>query len=292
MPINIACLSSAQYPIALRNIYQPPSPLYYRGAMPEPDALMIAFVGSRKMTDYGRKATEHIISGLADQNITIISGLAYGVDAHAHRCALKYGLKTIAVLGGGIDDKTIYPKEHLNLAKEIIAAGGAIISQFPPGTIPMPRNFPVRNTIIAGMSRATVIIEADFKSGARITGKLALAENRDVFALPGNIFDQQSRGTNDLIKQGAAPITSAEDILRMYGLKKEPKTKGQILDGLAENEQKILKNIGPRGTSLAQLQKKTSLPPAELSIGLTKLEMLDIIRKLSNNKFALRVLLA
>ncbi len=170
------------------------------------------------MTTYGAEATDKILSELQGKNITIVSGLAYGVDACAHRSAIKYKLKTIAVLGSGINEESIYPSEHKELSREIIETGGAIVSEFPQGTYPLRHHFPMRNRIIAGLSTAIIVIEADIKSGALITTEIGLQENRDIFALPGSIFEQQSKGTNKLLKEGAKLITSGEDILKEYGL--------------------------------------------------------------------------
>lgn len=208
-------LESLEYPGLLKQIHDPPRLLYYRGTLPV-NTTNIAIVGSRKLSTYGQQVIEKIILPLSREKICIVSGLAYGADACAHEIALKVGLPTLAVLGSGIDDQSIYPAAHRELAKKIIAAGGAIISEFAPGTKSLPHYFPLRNRIISGVSKAIVVIEAANKSGALITAHTGLEQNRDIYAVPGSIFNPLSEGTNNLIKKGAKPITDASDLLREY----------------------------------------------------------------------------
>lgn len=213
--IKLVKIKTPEYPYLLEQIHAPPPLLYYKGVLPV-NTFNIAIVGSRKMTSYGKAAIEKILLPLTGKNVCIVSGLAYGVDAHAHKIALKTGLKTIAVLGSGIDDTSIYPADNLPLAKEIMAARGAIMSEFKPGTRGLRFHFPLRNRIISGLSRAVVVIEAASKSGALITAYAGLQQNRDIFALPGSIFEPLSEGTNNLIKNGAKPLTDANDLFIEY----------------------------------------------------------------------------
>lgn len=183
------------------NISSPPPIVYIRGRLPDPKRYpYISVVGSRRATDYGRKMAEKIVKGLASFGVTIVSGLAYGIDSEAHRAALSLGLPTVAVLGCGINRS--YPEGNQRLAEEI-SEGGAVISEFPWGTPPLRHNFPLRNRVIGGLSRATVVVEAEIKSGSLITAKWAADQGREVFAVPGNIGRAMSTGTNLLIKDGA-----------------------------------------------------------------------------------------
>jgi DNA processing protein len=199
-----------EYPAVLKHIYDPPAFLFVRGAFEKEDKYSVGVVGTRKPSNYGKLMTERLTSELARNAITIVSGLAYGVDTLAHSQALQSGARTIAVLGSGVD--VVYPSENRALAERIIS-NGAVISEFPMGADPDRNNFPRRNRIICGLSLGTLVIEAGAKSGALITASMALDQNREVFAVPGNIDSPNSVGTNELIKQGAQIVTSAADIL-------------------------------------------------------------------------------
>ena len=205
-----------QYPKLLAQITDSPKQLYCRGNIKLLNSFCIGIVGTRKFTSYGKEATEHIVIGLADSRVTIVSGLAFGVDSVAHQTALDNGLPTIAVLGTGIDDKSIYPNSNLTLAQEILKNEGLIVSEYPPGSKGYKGNFPARNRIISGLSKGVLIVEAPEKSGALITTAFATEQNRDVFAVPGNIFSLNSKGPNMLIQRGAKPVFSAQDILGTY----------------------------------------------------------------------------
>lgn len=211
-PVKELFLGDPLYPKLLKEIPDPPLKLYYRGTL-KPELFHLAFVGSRKMTEYGIRSVDKIIAGLMGGPVGIVSGLAFGIDGQAHRCALNNKLYTLAVLGSPLDSRSIYPRQHRTLAHEILQNGGAIISEYQTGCPVLPRNFSLRNRIISGMSKGTVVIEAQIKSGALITSNYALNQNRDVFAVPGSIFSDYSEGTNSLIKRGAKLVTSAADIL-------------------------------------------------------------------------------
>lgn len=219
--MNIIKLKPEEFPSQLLEIPQPPKTLYIRGSMPDPDLTYLAIVGSRNYTSYGKDICEKLIKGLKGYPIVIVSGLALGIDSIAHRTALNVGLKTIAFPGSGLDDKVIYPKTNIFLAKEIIENRGCLISEFEPNFISTLYSFPQRNRLMAGMSKAVLIIEAEEKSGTLITARLALDYNKDVLAVPGSAFSSNSNGTNWLIKQGATPITKSEDILEALGFKIE-----------------------------------------------------------------------
>lgn len=206
------------YPAILKEIPAPPYVLYYKGRLNSEASNRLAVVGSRKFSAYGEKIISELLPEIVKSEITIISGLALGIDALAHQQTLNSNGLTWAVLGSGLDSKNFYPSANRQLAQEIINSGGALISEFPPGTPPYKQNFPQRNRIIAGLAQATIVIEAKYKSGALITADYALEENREVLTVPGNIFAEFSAGPNKLIKFGAKPITGAQDILEIYGL--------------------------------------------------------------------------
>ena len=209
MKIEEISINSKEYPKNLKNIYDPPKKIYLIGNKDLLYQKGIAIVGARDATQYGKKIAYNLAKELSEQNIVIISGLAIGIDSYAHKGSLEKG--TIAVLGSGIDN--IYPKENLELAREIIKNKGCIISEYPLGTKPERLHFPQRNRIISGLSDGVVVIEASKKSGALITAEFALEQGKEIFAVPGDINKKQSEGTNQLIKDGAILLTSATDIL-------------------------------------------------------------------------------
>jgi DNA processing protein len=204
-------INDPDYPALLKEITDPPKRLYVRGNLDLVGREVVAVIGSRKPTSYGIEVTRHILKGIGSK-VAIVSGLAYGIDALAHEITLEQGGYTVAVLGTGVDDDSIYPKENLELARKIVALGGALISEYPPGTKPLKHHFPMRNRIIAGLSQKLVVMEAGERSGTLITAQLALDYNRDVMAVPGSIFSEGSPGVNYLVSQGARIVTSSTDI--------------------------------------------------------------------------------
>jgi DNA processing protein len=214
----IRTLEKDELPEVLREIPQPPEKLFIVGELPDPHSYYyLCIVGSRKYTSYGREATERIISGLAGYPIVIVSGLALGTDGIVHRAALDAGLRTVAFPGSGLDQAVLYPRTHLALAREIVEGGGALVSEYEPSMHAAPWTFPQRNRIMAGISNGTLITEASEKSGTLITARLALDYNKNVYAVPGSIFSAVSKGSNNLLRQGATPITSANDLLLELG---------------------------------------------------------------------------
>jgi DNA processing protein len=215
--IKVLSLGDTVYPPLLTETSKPPATLYYRGninLLTEPD--LLAVVGSRKTTESGIQACNALLPSLATQDIILVSGLAYGIDSLAHRISVQAKQPTIAVLGSGIDDASIYPKENIGLAHEILQYGGLIISEYKPGTSPSAKQFPARNRIIAGICKATLVIQAAQRSGSLITARLALEGGREVFAVPGPITDASCEGTNMLIRDGAQPALSSADILSFF----------------------------------------------------------------------------
>lgn len=241
MSYSIRELAPEEFPPQLLEIPQPPKKLFLAGTLPSPETIFLSVVGSRKFTNYGKDVCENIIEGLARQPIAIISGLALGIDSIAHRAAMRAGLPTVAVPGSGLHHSVLYPRAHLSLAEEIVEKGGALLSEFEPKLSAAPRTFPQRNRIMAGLSRAVFIIEAEERSGTLITARLATEYNRDVLVIPNGIFAGGSRGSNKLLKQGAYPITSADDILDLFGLAQKTNAMSeQTLAELSEEERKIL----------------------------------------------------
>src|SRR3990167_8695121 len=210
-------LGPNKFPKLLSEINDPPDELFLIGEIPSDDHVFLAVVGSRKFTSYGKQAAEQIIAGLKGFPIIIVSGLAIGIDSIAHNAALNAGLTTIAIPGSGLNDDVLYPASNRALAKKIVERGGALISPFKPDFKATEWSFPARNRIMAGMSQAVLLIEAEEKSGTGITARLALDYNRDVYAVPGSIFSPTSRGTNALIAGGATPITQSADLLTALG---------------------------------------------------------------------------
>lgn len=280
--INFVSILDEDYPKLLRNIYDPPPFLFFRGNLRRDDLRRtIAIVGTRKATAYGKQMTKRIGEKLAQAGFTIISGLAYGIDAIAHQSALNRNGKTIAVMGTGVDQ--IYPPENREIAEKIISTG-AILSEFIPGNKAEKWNFPNRNRIISGLSLGSLIIEGSVKSGALLTAKFALDQNRDVFALPGDINRPEAAGPNYLIKLGAKIVTNVNDILEEYDLLLDDQFR--ILPELSDREDKIyqiLLNNKPE-IQFDDLLIKSSLQVSELSSILLNLELKNMIRRTAGNK--------
>lgn len=212
--IDIISIEDKEYPRILRNIYDAPIILYIIGNKEILNNFSIAIIGCRECSQYGKNVAKELAYNIAKQKINIVSGLAKGIDAIAHAGSILGGGKTIAILGNGLD--TIYPAENILLAKEILKTGGAIISEYPLGEKPRKQNFPERNRIVSGISKGIIVVEAKEKSGTLITVDFALEQGRDVFVVPGNINQENSKGTNELIKQGAKLITNYKDVIEEY----------------------------------------------------------------------------
>lgn len=290
--IQAVSLSDQQYPELLKEIPDPPVVLYAKGNLKHLNYSTIAVVGPRDMTDYGYTVIEALLPELS-RDFVIVSGLAKGVDAKAHRVALEQGGSTIAVLGTGVD--VPYPKANTELYNDIVK-NGLVISEYPPGTPPIPRNFPQRNRIISGLCLGTLVIEASEKSGSLITANLALDQNRDVFAVPGSIFSKQSVGVHNLIKSGAKCVTSAEDIkselqyqshllLPEVESKKPDNTRPDISIPLTQKEEKIAESLASEALNVDQIIAKTKLDLSFVLQSLTLFEMNGLLKRLPGNKF-------
>lgn len=288
---NIATLSIAEknYPELLKQIADPPHTLFIRGKISDSSAPSIAIVGTRNYTSYGKQAADEIASALAERGIIVVSGLALGIDGIAHEAILHAHGKTIAVLGCGVDRDTIYPSAHRNLAERIIFQGGAIISEYPPEFKPTQYSFPARNRIIAGLTLGTIVIEAAEESGALITAKCALDYNREVMAVPHPITSDRGKGTNNLIKQGAALITSAQDVMEVLNLKniKEIISNRENLP-TSPTETAILQTLSKEPVHVDMIIKKTGLGSGATMSTLTLLEMKGRIKNTGGMMYVIR----
>ncbi len=266
----------SRYPVRLKEVGNPPSVLFVRGSLKPEDGLAVAVVGTRKMTTYGRHTTNKIVRDLASAGVTIVSGLARGVDTHAHRAALEGGTRTIAVMGSGPD--IIYPPENRGLA-ERIAENGALVTDFPVGTQPEAGNFPARNEIIAGITLGTLVIEADRRSGALITAKSALHMDREVFAVPGDISSPGSAGCNWLIQQqGAKLVTSAQDIMDELNIERTRRqTSIRRALPLSEEATRILDALSEAPVHVDDLCQTLGVPVAQLSSQLMVLKLEGLV---------------
>lgn len=267
-----------QFPILLKEIPSPPKEIYVIGELPPEDKIWLAVIGTRKFSTYGKEACEKIINGLKGYNFVIVSGLALGIDSIAHRAAITNNLPTIAVPGSGLDEKVLHPHSHKKLAEEIVKSGGALISEFPWDMPAGIHTFPQRNRIIAGLCKGTLVIEAPEKSGALITANFSLEFNREVFSVPGSIFNENSKGTNKLIKMGAIPIMSADDILDAFDIPREGDNLKLNLSNLSSLEQKILEVLTEPITK-DDLIRKLNLPATEINSALTIMQIKGIIKQ-------------
>jgi DNA processing protein len=260
------------YPPLLAELHDPPARLYLRGGPPEILARpAVAVVGARSCSSYGAQVARELSRDLAALGVVIVSGLARGIDGEAHRGALAAGGLTVAVLGCGIDRD--YPRAHAQLAGRI-AGSGLIVSEYPPGVEPAPWRFPARNRIVAGLAQATVVVEARERSGALITADFALELGRDVFAVPGEITSALSRGTNDLIRQGATPLLAVEDVLEALGLEPAP---ARVTVAVSPEAQAVLDGLAAGAASLDELSRATGVGSAEVAVALTELELAGLV---------------
>ena len=288
--IKAVTLADDFYPKLLQEIYAPPPILFYQGEFNSAkDEFSLAIVGTRKLSNYGRQVTPEITKALAESGLVIISGLALGIDSIAHETALESGGRTTAVLGSGLDREHIYPAANHNLCAKIIASGGAIISEYPPGTESLRQHFPQRNRIISGLSLGTLIIEAPEESGALLTARFALEQNREIFAIPGSIYSPNSLGPNNLIRMGAKLVTRAEDILEALDLNlvKEYVETKKIIPDSAE-EAKILAHLSHEPIHFNELVKLTKLDTSVLNSTLTLMEMKGRVRNLGSLMYVIK----
>jgi len=278
---GIKQLFPEDFPPLLSEITDPPESLYVQGTLPHNNTKMLAVVGSRKCTSYGRDVVDYLISGLRGYDISIVSGLALGIDGHAHTAALANNLHTIAVPGSGLSEKVLYPRSHVHLAKQILNSGGAVLSELEPEQGAAPWTFPKRNRIMVGLSHAVLVIEATEKSGTLITARLTTDYNRELLVVPASIFANSSKGAHQFLKLGATPVTTSEDILDVLGISpdspnEKPSGHEERMLELSKNEMEIyglLANPRPRDELIAKL----SFSVTDANILLSKLELDGII---------------
>ena len=281
---GVITMYDKQYPKLLLEIADFPVILYMKGDLAAFNNPCLGIVGSRKYSSYGKTVTYKLTKDCTESGLTIVSGLALGIDAVAHKTAIDFNGSTIGVLGCGVD--MVYPTSNTKLAEEIINHKGLIISEFPPGTPPYKQNFPLRNRIIAGLSLGILVVEAAEKSGALITAYEALEYNREVFAIPGNIFSQTSQGTNLLIQKGAKLVTKSEDILEELNVETIKKTR-KIVENYPENEdEKIILNLLEKEEKEANmLSNESKINIIKLNSILTMMEMKGMIENLGGGRF-------
>lgn len=272
MDFPLEYLNEDKFPRGLLEIPQPPKELNYRGKLPQSDTKLLAVVGSRNYTSYGKQVVEYLIQGLRGHNIGIVSGLALGIDSLAHEAALENDIYTLAIPGGGLDDKVIYPRRHLSLAHRILEAGGGLLSDFKPDFHVTKWSFTQRNRLVCGIAHATLIIEASEKSGTLITAKLTADYNRELLVVPGNIFSNNSKGVHQFLKLGATPITSPEDILDVLGIKINNGVPPQKAVAFSPEETRVIK-ILLEPTERDTLIRKLDIPISTASIILMQMEI-------------------
>ncbi|MBD3360131.1 MAG: DNA-protecting protein DprA [Candidatus Buchananbacteria bacterium] len=287
--IQVITIAGENYPKLLKEIFNPPALLYIKGNLKNLNTKFnLAVVGTRKISNYGKQITPEIIKPLVQNGFTITSGLAIGVDALAHQATLETKGQTIAVLGSGIDQTSIYPSSNRYLAQNILANNGSIISEFPIGTMPLKHNFPTRNRIIAGLCLGTLVIEAAGSSGSLITAWHSLEQNREVFAVPGSLYNQQSIGTNKLIQKGAKLVATYQDILEELNLQEVKNyVSNQKILPESEEEKIILQNLSKEPTHIDQIIKQTSLPAAQIGSTLSLMEMKGLVKNISGQNYIL-----
>ncbi len=275
---------SQEYPARLREISSPPVFLYIRGRLLPEDDLSFAVVGTRLITEYGRRVVEEIVGGLAQAGLSIVSGMAFGIDTEVHKITLARDGRTIAVLGCGLD--YLYPPANASLGRRIIESGGAVISEYASGVPPLKQHFPARNRIISGMTRGTLVVEAGERSGALITARFALDQNREVFAIPGDIFREKSQGPNNLIKSGAYPVTRAEDILEILNIRTlKSSVKVRKVIPANKTEEEILCVLGEDPRHIDEICRVLKKLTQEVSTQLSVMEMKGMVKNVGGMRY-------
>jgi DNA processing protein len=293
--IKTLFLTDNDYPKRLLNCYDSPTLLYYKGDADLNASKIIAVIGTRNHTEYGKQITEKLIADLAKLNITIISGLAYGIDALAHKAALKHKLLTIGVLAHGLDQ--VYPSQHTALAKDMIKHGGGLLTEFRSNTNPDKHNFPARNRIVAGMSDATIVIETGIKGGSMITAELANGYNKDVFAFPGKVTDSKSGGCNSLIKNNKAVLlTDAQELIEIMGWEERTgsqkpgvRSQKELFIELSNEEKIIVKILKEKESShIDEINFKSGLSSSAVAAAILSLELQNVVSSQPGKLYSLR----
>lgn len=277
MDYPIRTLRKDEYPHALTEIPQPPQKLFFRGASLPQNSKYLAVVGSRNYSNYGRQVVEYLIEGLRGYPVVIVSGLALGIDTLAHEAAVRAQLYTLAVPGSGLSDAILYPRRNRPLAFKILEAGGGMLSEFDSDFEATPWSFPQRNRIMAGISHATLVIEASEKSGTLITARLTVDYNRELLVVPGNIFSENSNGPHQFLKLGATPVTSPEDILTVFGIEERSQST-VLLENVSLSESGVLSAL-TEPCDRDTLIRTLALPAAEASVLLMTMELKGLIKE-------------
>lgn len=283
--IHAVCFEDEQYPSLLKEISNPPYVLFYRGRLPDASMELIGVVGTRNLTNYGTHITPRIASDLTQNGYGIVSGLARGIDTLAHRACLDRNGIAIAVLGTGVDDASIYPSQNRALAHRIIEQNGCVVSEYAPGTSVQAYHFPARNRIISGLCRGVIVIEAAERSGALITARHALDQNRDVFAVPGPIYNPMSAGPHALIKQGAIPITSSADVCDHYDRTIDTGLTRTKISGENDNERTLLRHLSHEPQSIDELCRMCDLDTKVVASTLMVMEMKRMVRNVGTMRY-------
>ncbi|MCK4591925.1 DNA-processing protein DprA [Candidatus Parcubacteria bacterium] len=284
--IKIVTIKDELYPKLLEEIHSAPALLYYKGEIKK-DEFTIAIVGSRKFSTYGRQVCSQFARELSQAGLIIISGMALGIDGIAHRECLKLKNRTVAVLGGGINTKSIYPSSNHQVAEEIVSNGGAIVSEYPIGTPPLKQHFPARNRIISGLSLGVLVVESAQSSGTLIIAKFALEQNREVLAIPGSIYSMTSKGSNNLIKLGAKLVTKTGDVLEELNLESAIEIK-KAREIIPDNEEEalILENLSPNEPiHIDQLAKTIKINVTAISSLLTLMEIKGKVKNIGGMRY-------
>jgi len=283
--VKVVTCHDADYPTRLKEIYDYPPLLYIRGSLVAQDEWCLAVVGTRRATVYGRQVTEEIVADLAQSKITIVSGLAKGIDSVAHHTALEAGGRTLAVFASGLD--IVYPSENVNLARRIMQQG-ALISEYPLGAKPRAENFPRRNRIMSGLSLGVLVIEAGESSGAMITAHLAVEQNREVFAIPGSILSPTSQGTNQLIQEGAKLVRNYRDILEELNLTAvAQQIEMKELMPATDTESLLLKRLGAEPVHIDEICRTSGLPISTVSSTLAMMELKGLVKQVGAMNYTL-----
>jgi len=286
--IRTVTVVDEEYPPLLKEIFDPPLLLFYKGIVSVPEEINFAVVGTRRFTSYGQRISEKLTAELSLNGFTIVSGLALGVDTLAHNAVVGLNKRTLAVLGTGIDSRSLYPPANRYLAEKIVANGGALISEFPLGAEPLAFHFPQRNRVIAGLSIGTLVIEAGEKSGALITARFALEQNREVFAVPGSIFSPVSIGPNNLIKQGAKSVTQIEDILETLDFKAiNTYIDNKKMIPKTEEERIIAEMLDHEPRHINEIIRQSRLTTSQISSTLTIMEIKGMVRDIGGRNYIL-----
>ncbi|MBU0706952.1 DNA-processing protein DprA [Patescibacteria group bacterium] len=282
--IKTVFISDQHYPILLKEIYNPPPILYYRGKLMNIDTVL-AIVGTRKPSSFGTRITHDLVSQIAQKQVVIASGLAYGIDSLAHQATLEVNGCTWAVLGSGLNN--IYPSANRKLAQNIIESGGAIISEYPPNMQPLRQNFPARNRLISGLARGTLVIEAPRRSGALITAYFALEQNREIFAVPNDVYQINAKGTNNLIKKGARVVTSVDDVLELFSIDGHVTTRSESILPDNQEEEAIINSLESGPQTVDQIIEKCKLDISTINSSLSLMEIAGKIKQIEPQTYIL-----